>query len=158
MARPTAAPLRDDHVNVTPLIDVVMCLIIFFLLAGQMARDNLLTVKLPGVLQGVPLADAEGRLIVNLMPPRGPPDAAPSLDRAPAVYVGQRELAMRDLPAFLYVQRSQTHNLQVVLRADSAVRYEFVAPVLASCARANIGHIHFAAVERVPQRGVEVQP
>ena len=156
MARPTVAPMRDDHVNVTPLVDVVMCLIIFFLLAGQMARDNLLAVKLPGVSQGVPLVDAEGRLIVNLVR-RGSLDAAPDRD-APALYIGSRELSMRDLSAYLYAQRSQNHDLQVVLRADSAVPYEFVAPVLASCAKANIGHIHFAAVERTSQRGAEVQP
>ena len=39
------------HLNVTPLIDIVMVLIIFFLLVGQLAMDRKGAVDLPEALR-----------------------------------------------------------------------------------------------------------
>jgi biopolymer transport protein ExbD len=41
-----------DAVNVTPLIDVVMCMIIFFLIVGKLATDRGLAVRLPESIRG----------------------------------------------------------------------------------------------------------
>ena len=40
MRRKRFQPMHTEHVNVTPLIDVIMCLIVFFLLCGQLAREE----------------------------------------------------------------------------------------------------------------------
>src|SRR5262245_29295771 len=52
------------EINVTPLIDVVMCLIIFYLLVGKLATDRKVQIKLPESTVG---AEAEPEvLIVNI--------------------------------------------------------------------------------------------
>ena len=35
-------PMTEEPVNVTPLIDIVMCLIIFFLICGKLVKDETL--------------------------------------------------------------------------------------------------------------------
>ena len=40
MRRKGIAPMHDEHVNVTPLIDVIMCLIIFFLCCTTLAKNE----------------------------------------------------------------------------------------------------------------------
>ena len=40
MRRKGLEPMHDEHVNVTPLIDVIMCLIIFFLCCSTLAKSE----------------------------------------------------------------------------------------------------------------------
>ena len=67
MARRVIQPMQDEHVN-TPLIDVVMCLIIFFLLVGQMAKDEAIgNINVPNARTPMEMVDSEGRLIINVL-------------------------------------------------------------------------------------------
>ena len=66
MRRKGLEPMSSNHVNVTPLIDVIMCLIIFFLLCGQFARDEAKHVSLPIADLGQEV-DKQGQLLVNLV-------------------------------------------------------------------------------------------
>jgi len=48
-----AAPRERGGVNVTPMIDVVMCLIVFYLMVGQLAIARRARVELPRAEHGV---------------------------------------------------------------------------------------------------------
>ena len=67
MRRRSITPHRSfGEVNVTPLIDVVMCLIIFYLMVGKLATDRKTPVTLPESAVGT---QAEPDvLVVNVAP------------------------------------------------------------------------------------------
>src|SRR4051794_23379699 len=73
MRRHVPAPARGNEVNVTPLIDVVMCLIIFFMLATKIGINNGAdkSIKLPESVMGVNIKDPGGPVLLNVKPPLG---------------------------------------------------------------------------------------
>mgnify|MGYP001547155639 CR=1 FL=1 len=147
MARRGIEPMHDEHVNVTPLIDVVMCLIIFFLLVGQLTKDETAgAVHVPVASTGGPIVDQQGGLIVNVMPRPGV--TAPSTKDDVQVLMRNRTYTIEEMPRALMTEQAdaQAHGrkLELALRADRALPYQCVAPVLVSCAQADIRSVNFA--------------
>jgi biopolymer transport protein ExbD len=136
MRRKRFEPMPSHHVNVTPLIDVIMCLIIFFLLCGQFARDEAKHVALPMADLGQEV-DKAGRLLVNVV--ARPEDGAP-----PEIFAGARPVTVETLTAFFREEGSRHPDLKVMIRADQGLAYGFISPILVACAQANIKSVDFA--------------
>src|SRR5260370_21729077 len=68
MAKHTMPEMKEGGVNVTPLIDVVMCLIIFFILVAKIGVSNGLdkTIDMPTTYMGINLTDMGNALALNL--------------------------------------------------------------------------------------------
>src|SRR3954453_14703361 len=66
--------IKEGGVNVTPLIDVVMCLIIFFMLVAKIGVDTGADqrISIPSSLQGTDIKDMGNTLTLNVQP--GPID------------------------------------------------------------------------------------
>src|SRR3954469_7949460 len=62
--------MREGGVNVTPLIDVVMCLIIFFMLVAKIGVSTGIDKKIdaPQTYLGVKITDLSNALALNLYP------------------------------------------------------------------------------------------
>jgi biopolymer transport protein ExbD len=132
-------PTRCDpdpglHINMTPMIDVVFLLIIFFLVSSHLAqRESRLPLPLPSAATGVDLAvDERPRLTLNVLA-----DGALLFGGEP---VGADELATRLKSA--RTARGQTVELRI--RADKSAPYGAVNPAIAAAAEAGIWHVHFA--------------
>jgi biopolymer transport protein ExbD len=136
MRRKGLEPMSSNHVNVTPLIDVIMCLIIFFLLCGQFARDEAKRVTLPIAELGQEV-DKQGQLLVNLVAQADP--GAP-----PQIYAGARPVTVEALTAFLRQEETRNPDLNVMIRADQSLAYSHISPLLVACAQANIKSVNFA--------------
>lgn len=66
-----------EGVNVTPMIDVIMCLIIFFLIVGKLAHDRALGLRLPETRIGQG-DSARADVVISIIPAReGQPGASP---------------------------------------------------------------------------------
>lgn len=118
-------------INVTPLIDVVMCLIIFYLLVGRLAMDRQAGIKLPGSTIGVEDKGASS-LIINVMMPEG--------SAAARVVIDGRTI---DDPTLkerlsLHAGASPESAPLVQIRADRRLPYASVSPVLAACRDAGL--------------------
>lgn len=117
----------------TPMIDVVFLLIIFFLVSSHLARrETRLAVDLPSATTGEPDTDPSPRLTINVEA-----DGAMSLNAAPT---GPRELIARLTQA----KAEQGDALRVRLRGDQATPYEAIEPALAACAKAGVEDIALA--------------
>jgi biopolymer transport protein ExbD len=136
MRRKGLEPMHSNHVNVTPLIDVIMCLIIFFLLCGHFAREDAKKVTLPVAQLGQEI-DKQGQVIINLV-------ARSDASAAPEMFVGAQRVTMDTLGAFLREEAKRHGNLKVVIRADQNLTYNWVSPVLVACAAANIENVNFS--------------
>jgi biopolymer transport protein ExbD len=133
-------PMQDSHVNVTPLIDIIMCLIIFFLLVGHIAKAaSIKGIKIPAAKNGRDLRDKSNQLIINLVPPTG----GYGDNASPAIWIWSNRIPESQLAHYLHKQKHDNPAIKVVLRADRSIPYKFVAPVLISCAQAGIASIHF---------------
>jgi len=133
-------PMQDTHVNVTPLIDIIMCLIIFFLLVGHIAKAaSVKGIKIPSAKNGRDMRDKSDQLIINLVPPVG----GYGDNAVPSILIWRNQIPESELAGYLRKQKSENPKMKVVLRADRSIPYKFVAPVLISCAQAGIASIHF---------------
>src|SRR3954453_17842436 len=65
--------IKEGGVNVTPLIDVVMCLIIFFMLVAKIGVDTGADrrISIPASLQGLDIKDMGNTLTLNVEPGPG---------------------------------------------------------------------------------------
>lgn len=72
--------IREGGVNVTPLIDVVMCLIIFFMLVAKIGVDTGAdrNIDIPTSILGTDIKDMGNTLVLNVVNgPTGVPDPQP---------------------------------------------------------------------------------
>ena len=137
MRRKVLSPMPNDHINVTPLIDVIMCLIIFFLLCGKFAKDETSArVKIPQSELGQTMTDQQGRLVINVVPPE--------VGETPDLVIRTTTVKPGDLLAVLTKEKRANPEVKVIIRADKDLAYTYISPVLVACAQANIQNVDFA--------------
>jgi biopolymer transport protein ExbD len=142
MRRRGIEPMPDEHVNVTPLIDVMMCLIIFFLVCGRLAaQESNDKVVIPRAELGQQLPEQRDRLLINVVP-KDPDHPNPNVE--PDVYIRGTPVGMNDLTRYLRDEKGQTPDMKVIIRADKDIVYEWIAPVLTACAQAGIKSVNFS--------------
>lgn len=133
------------HINVTPMIDVVMCLIVFYLIVGRLASRQLTPMELAPSAVGIEEQRPEV-LVVNVAPPRAGEGAEAAAAR---ILVDGRELA--DTPALEALVRGrllEKPETAVQIRGGRRLAYSAVEPVLRACAGAGARSVELVA-ERV---------
>lgn len=118
-------------INVTPLIDVVMVLIIFYLIVANLGRAPLPRVALPDSRSGLDEADRTPFVITVLPSAR--------------VIADGLEVAPEDLPALLRSKLPDPAAAVVHLRADRDMPYARVAPIIDACREAGLTSVKLVA-------------
>lgn len=157
MAATRFRPPRPVHptLNLAPMVDVMMCLIIFFLLASQLVAARHGEVRLP--FSQTARESERGVLgpkaVINVRPGSAPgAEAALGVEYVVEDWDGQRVteriLSVDEIVAFLRARAAATAGgglpLRCVIRADRSVRYEHVEAVLRACGRQGLARIVFA--------------
>ncbi|RMG36252.1 MAG: biopolymer transporter ExbD [Planctomycetota bacterium] len=136
MRIPTELRQHGLQFNITPLIDVVFLLIIFFLAASHLARNEASEpVELPEASQAASERNLPHRLVITV--------------RADGtLIVSGRPLAAGQLDRVLLEGRATAGDrpFEVRIRADRRVPYERVEPILIACARHGIRRVGFAVL------------
>jgi len=121
----------------TPMIDVVFNLIIFFLLSSHLARQEVqLQLDLPAATTGERQspAPASRRVVLQVLP-NG------------QLSLGARAIEAAQLTTELKAEQAKSSgDLEVRIRADRRVPYRHVEPILKSCAALGIWRLTFAVV------------
>jgi biopolymer transport protein ExbD len=145
MRIPTSVRRGGDRLNLTPLIDVVFLLIVFFLLSSHFARqETQLELPLPAAASGQPPADdARPRLTINVLADG-------------RVLLGGDAVDADELAARLAIERARRGEaVEIRIRAARDVPYQAVEGVLRAAAKAGMWNVGFAVVERdAPQAGL----
>ncbi len=129
--------------NMTPMIDVVFLLIVFFLVSSHLARqETQLELDLPGAATGRrDQADTTTRRVVINVVSGGPLGGR--------IQIGSQPVAPAQLVEILRTEARQAPGqIEVRIRCDRHVPYQLVEPVLAACATAGIWNVTFAVVAR----------
>lgn len=124
---------RDDSINLTPMIDVVFLLLIFFLAATTFAREEVeLDLRLPEASTGTP-GGAGKKLLINVLA-----DGRLSVDG--------REVSMEALRQKLTAAGQRDRELAVLVRGDRQAQFGVGLQVLDACRLAKIQKVDFAAL------------
>ena len=137
--------MSEANVNVTPLIDVVMVLIVFFMLVAKIGiSTGAEPMELPTTLTGVRIDDLGNTLTLNVHYENL---VAPQV----MALVGSemRELPVSDgrggqpLLETLKALRERNREFKVILRAPKSMPYRYLEPVLQACAQAAVRSVNF---------------
>ena len=145
--------MKEAGVNVTPLIDVVMCLIIFFVLVAKIGVSTGLDKKIdaPSTYLGVNITDLGNALALNLYPKAGADEPQILVDLKGE---RQKELKLQDnlggklvhpLREVLQdLKKERGEKFKVIINADKQMRYAQLQLVLQACAEAGVSSVNFA--------------
>ena len=136
MRLPVSVGRAQAEFNMTPMIDVVFLLIIFFLVSSHLAKQEVhLDLPLPAAVTGEKRVDDQApRLTINIAPQ------------------GRLMLAGRRVQPGELRQRFQRQldrdgaDVEVVIRGDRTVPYGQVEPVMLACAEAGIWNVTFSVI------------
>jgi biopolymer transport protein ExbD len=143
--------------NLAPMVDVMMCLIIFFLLASRMVAAEQFPVQLPWAAAAEEVGQDELGQRVTITVRQAPADP----DRAEYIVVDWdgRRIVERVLPPdaidqLLLARKraadAEEQTLRCVIRADQMVMYQHVEVVLRGCGLAQIDDVIFTANKGLP--------
>jgi len=120
--------------NITPLIDVVFLLIIFFLVASYLAgTEQVEAIELARAATGKFENEAALRRLVV------------TVTADETLHVGSRALTQDEFSQLLLAEAGEDEQrpLEVRIRADRRVPYRVIEPLLVACARAGITKLKF---------------
>lgn len=112
------SPIEEVQVQIIPLIDVIFCILTFFLLAAlQFTRQQAINVDLPNASTGTPPQIEQQRLIVTL-------------NSAGQIFVEQQPASFEQLPDSLRAYYQKNPGGVLVLNASRSSSYNDVIQVL----------------------------
>ncbi len=119
----------DDlpHINMTPMVDVVLCLLVFFMAATKLYDwdEEQFNVRVPEVARAAPLTAAPRDLTISVLAPG-------------RVEMAGKEYELSALTDELKAARAKYPDQGVLIRGDARRSYQDVADVLAACESAGI--------------------
>ena len=136
MKIPTRKRRRGLRFNITPLIDVVFLLIIFFLVASHFVRSETLeAVELPDATQHEETENkAVKRLVVTI-----------TADRK--LHVAGKVVDLQTVEQMIFSGRhDEQDNFEVNIRSDKTVPYRDIQPIMLACARAGVTSVKFPVI------------
>ena len=128
---------RDEEtsINLTPMIDIVFLLIIFFMVGSRFSDMNQterdISLRVPQVQSAQALTDSPGKRIIDVYS-----DGRITLD--------QQQVTLPELENELATAREQYQKIGVVVRGDRESQFDRVAQVIATCERVKIRDLNIA--------------
>ena len=107
-----------SDINITPLTDVVMVLLVIFMVTTPLMMNEAFKIKLPTATTAEP--QTEQTTTVSVAPPAS----------APTIYLNKAQVSMDDLKGLLTSRMATSPDKTVVIKADKAILHGTVVQVL----------------------------
>lgn len=121
------ASIEEPNLNLTPMIDIVFLLIIFFMVGTRFTEmEREFDVQLPTVSDAQPLTSLPDEIVINIQ-------------EDGTLLVEGKQQSFTDLETLLVAAKRRYAEQSVVVRGDGEGRYQHVADVLAVCRRTGVG-------------------
>ena len=120
--------------NMTPMIDVVFLLIIFFLVSSHLARqESRVELELPTASSGMDDVDQETpRVTVNVKPDG-------------SLWIAGRTIGVEQLASrFSAIRQQEGQEVEVRIRGSRDAPYATVEPIMLACTEAGIWNVKYA--------------
>jgi biopolymer transport protein ExbD len=137
MRAPTLIRREGLGFNMTPMIDVVFLLIVFFLVSSNLVQqETQMEIDLPAAQTGDLSRDEPGRHLIINIPREG------------EIFVGARPLDHEKLEKLLTFERGrQAESLEIRIRTNRRVPYRAIEPVLIACAESGVWNVSFSVIQ-----------
>jgi biopolymer transport protein ExbD len=124
-------------INMTPMVDVILCLLVFFMAATRLYDwdESEFVVNVPEVAEAAPATAAPDDLILTVV-------------RRGVVSVGASTRNLDQLVTLLREARGRYINQGVVIRGDATLAYQDLADVLSACDEAGIRNVRLPVRSR----------
>ena len=120
---------EDEDLNLTPMIDCVFLLLIFFMVTTVFKQPHTLQVELPEARKSTLVA--EKKLVATLTT-----DGRMEINRYP--------VTLADLPAVLRREKQTTRSLTLIIRTDKKTRHGLVLEVMEIAKRLDVAKVVLA--------------
>jgi len=124
---------EDIAVDMSPMIDMVFLLLIFFIVASAII-DEKKPVEIPDAVYAKVPEDETGRFEITVTEDGG-------------LFVKNDEVTIDELKARLKPELEFDSGLKVVLRADGNVKYKVNEEIMTACAEVGANDLIFSAFE-----------
>ncbi len=144
------------NINLTPMIDCTMLLVIFFLLTTQMASPDYIAMKLPKPHGSIAQETETNRAVVNVVPytdvqvARGEGTAEKAMEyRVGTVHYSKNDMG-RLIEKLQELRRASANpkDFRVEIRSDTRIEYSEVEPIFAFLMTARIQKVHVTALRQ----------
>ncbi|MEZ5973661.1 MAG: biopolymer transporter ExbD [Planctomycetota bacterium] len=133
--------IQDDEgadelvLNLTPMIDVIFLLLIFFMVATTFQDpERQMDVDLPEAQSGDPVEQHPEELIIHVL-------------RDGSIHVGPDATADEDLLPLLVKRAEHNPDLPVTIRGDRQVAHERIIAVMDACGQAGLQQLSLGTLE-----------
>ncbi len=134
------SPLEEPTLNLTPMIDVILVLIIFFMVATKFAdEERSLELTIPSIGNSKAATTAPDPKIVNVQ-------------QDGQVALGATPVTLPELTTQLTAARSQYKRLNVLIRGDRLATHGRMAEVYDACKEAGIAELAISVKLENPKR------
>lgn len=132
--------LNEPEINLTPLIDVVFLLLIFFMVSTTFDRSSELAIELP---EASPVLEAKNEETVDV-----------GVDAKGRFYVNGRPLVNGQIDTLreALLSAHASTEIPVVLNADGAAPYQAVITVMDAVQQLGYGHLRFTTRQPADKR------
>lgn len=142
MKIPTQLKPGQSGFNMTPMIDVVFLLIIFFLVSSHLAKQEAqMPMPLPTAQSGMEIIDEmRDKVVINV-------------DRQGRLLLAGREVPPESLARRLgEIAGQSSDRMEVRIRCDRQTPYANVRPIMLACTEAGVWNVVFAVIREEDAR------
>ena len=126
----TQGPQPMSEINVTPLVDVMLVLVVIFIITAPLLASS--------IRLDLPRTDAA-------KPSESPKFVTVTLDKAGSTFLDERPVTPDELAERLAEAARRDPEMEVQLRADQAVPYGRVIEVMGAAQKAGLNRVGFVA-------------
>lgn len=126
--------LEDDiEVDMSPMIDMVFLLLIFFIVASQII-DEKVPIEIPKAAYAKVPEDTTGRLVV-------------SVNKEDEIFIGLLPRTLEELKQQLAIELEADPNLRILIRSGGQVKYKTNEKIMMACAEVGASDLIYSAFE-----------
>jgi biopolymer transport protein ExbD len=125
---------EDIQVDMSPMIDMVFLLLIFFIVASIIVEDKV-PVEIPVAEHAVVPEDISDRYVI-------------SVTKDGQVYVGQKPVSLEEMKKILEPQIEENPKLRIMVRADGRLKYKVTEEIMTACGEIGAVDLIYSAFEQ----------
>jgi biopolymer transport protein ExbD len=131
--------IEEPGLNLTPMIDIVLLLVIFFMVGTQFTEaERQYEIELPTVSSAQPLTGLPDEIVINVA-------------RDGRLFLGSQQKSFDEIQEELKAAKARYADQGVLIRGDGQVAYQYVMDVLAVCQR--FGIVNVSLANRIEEAG-----
>ena len=134
MKPPKQNDLASDLPDLTPMIDSVFLLIVFFMTVAKMQVQELVEIDVPIAANAVVPEDRSSRVVITIQ-------------NDGSLFFGAQPIAVEDMTAFVQQARETSPRIKVYIRADARVPFKEVRKLFAAAAAGGVPNVIFASFQ-----------